>query len=54
MENQKKYSLLIVDDEPMIADGLRDLFEEEFGELFRIYHCYYPKKSIGDIPFSFA
>ena len=46
MENQKKYSLLIVDDEPMIADGLRDLFEEEFGELFRIYHCYYPKKAL--------
>ena len=46
MENQKKYSLLIVDDEPMIADGLRDLFEEEFGELFRIYHCYHPKKAL--------
>ena len=46
MENQKKYSLLIVDDEPMIADGLSDLFEAEFGETFRIYHCYHPKKAL--------
>ena len=30
----------------MIADGLSDLFEAEFGETFRIYHCYHPKKAL--------
>lgn len=43
---EKKYSLLIVDDEPVICDGLKDLFEENFGTTFRIYHCYHPKKAL--------
>ncbi len=46
MEKEKKYSLLIVDDEPAIADGLADLFEAEFGEIFQISHCYHPKKAL--------
>ena len=44
--NEKKYQLLIVDDEPVICDGLKDLFEENFGTTFRIYHCYHPKKAL--------
>lgn len=46
MEKCKKYTLLVVDDEPMIADGLAELFESEFGDIFQIYRCYHPKKAL--------
>ena len=29
MGEKKKYTLLVVDDEPIISDGLKSLFEEE-------------------------
>lgn len=46
MEENRKYSLLIVDDEPVISDGIKELFEENFGSVFQIYHCYHPKKAL--------
>lgn len=46
MKENKKYTMLIVDDEPIISDGLKDLFEENFGEIFNIYNCYHPKKAL--------
>lgn len=46
MSEKKKYTLLVVDDEPIISDGLKDLFEEEFPEVFQIYNCYHPKKAL--------
>ena len=36
MKKDKKYTMLIVDDEPIISDGLKDLFEESFGDIFSI------------------
>ena len=29
MEENRKYSLLIVDDEPVISDGIKELFEDK-------------------------
>ncbi|WMJ86813.1 response regulator transcription factor [Anaerocolumna sp. MB42-C2] len=46
MTEKRKYTLLIVDDEPIISDGLKILFEEEFPGVFQIYNCYYPLKAI--------
>ena len=38
MSEKKKYTMLIVDDEPVISDGLKKLFEENFGELFLVFN----------------
>ncbi len=46
MSEKKKYTMLIVDDEPVISDGLKKLFEENFGELFLVFNCYHPKKAL--------
>lgn len=46
MKEEKKYTMLIVDDEPIISDGLKDLFLENFGGIFHIYNCYHPKKAL--------
>lgn len=46
MKKDKKYTMLIVDDEPIISDGLKDLFEESFGDIFNIYNCYHPKRAL--------
>ncbi len=46
MKKDKKYTMLIVDDEPIISDGLKDLFEENFGDIFGVYNCYHPKKAL--------
>lgn len=46
MNEKKKYTMLVVDDEPVISDGLKRLFEENFGELFRVFNCYHPKKAL--------
>ena len=37
MGEKKKYTLLVVDDEPIISDGLKSLFEEEFPDIFQVY-----------------
>lgn len=46
MKEDRKYKMLIVDDEPIISDGLKDLFEENFGDVFQVYNCYHPKKAL--------
>ncbi|MDO4334030.1 MAG: response regulator [Eubacteriales bacterium] len=46
MKEERKYKMLIVDDEPIISDGLKDLFEENFGDVFQVYNCYHPKKAL--------
>ena len=46
MSEKKKYTMLIVDVEPVISDGLKKLFEENFGELFLVFNCYHPKKAL--------
>lgn len=46
MKEKKKYTMLVVDDEPIISDGLKELFEEEFSGIFQIYNCYHPKKAL--------
>ena len=46
MGEKKKYTLLVVDDEPIISDGLKSLFEEEFPDIFQVYNCYLPKKAL--------
>lgn len=46
MKEEKKYTMLIVDDEPIISDGLKDLIEENFGDIFKVYNCYHPKKAL--------
>lgn len=46
MGEKKKYTLLVVDDEPIISDGLKSLFEEEFPDIFQVYNCYHPKKAL--------
>ena len=46
MGEKKKYTLLVVDDEPIISDGLKSLFEEEFPDIFQGYNCYHPKKAL--------
>ncbi len=46
MKKDKKYTMLIVDDEPIISDGLKDLFEESFGDIFSICNCYHPKRAL--------
>lgn len=46
MKKEKKYTMLIVDDEPIISDGLKDLFLESFGDIFGIYNCYHPKRAL--------
>lgn len=33
---RKKYKMLIVDDEPIVSDGIKELFEENFGDIFQI------------------
>jgi|GEM_PF-939414 len=44
--NKDKYTLLIVDDEVIISDGLKHLMEEEFKEEFMVYNCYSAKKAL--------
>lgn len=46
MKKDKKYTMLIVDDESIISDGLKDLLEENFGDIFNVYNCYHPKKAL--------
>ena len=46
MREKKKYTMLVVDDEAIISDGLKELFEEEFSDIFQIYNCYHPKKAL--------
>lgn len=46
MGEKKKYTLLVVEDEPIISDGLKSLFEEEFPDIFQVYNCYHPKKAL--------
>ena len=46
MGEKKKYTLLVVDDEPIISDGLKSLFEEEFPDIFQVHNCYHPKKAL--------
>ena len=46
MRDKRKYTMLVVDDEPVISDGLKVLFEESFGDIFHVYHCYHPKKAL--------
>lgn len=36
MREKKKYTMLVVDDEAIISDGLKELFEEEFSDIFQI------------------
>lgn len=46
MGEKKKYTMLVVDDEPYISDGLKRLFEETFGSMFQVVNCYHPKKAL--------
>lgn len=46
MKKDKKYTMLVVDDESIISDGLKDLLEENFGDVFNVYNCYHPKKAL--------
>lgn len=46
MKKDKKYTMLIVDDESIISDELKDLLEENFGDIFNVYNCYHPKKAL--------
>lgn len=48
---RKKYKMLIVDDEPIVSDGIKELFEENFGDIFQIYNCYHPKKALDIFKF---
>ena len=42
----RKYKLLVVDDEPFISDSMKELFETELGDIFEVFNCYHPKKAL--------
>jgi two-component system response regulator YesN len=46
MGEKRRYTLLIVDDELIISDGLKDLLEEKFSDTFQVYNCYHPQKAL--------
>ena len=46
--------MLIVDDEPIVSDGIKELFEENFGDIFQIYnlsliHILFYRKNSADL-----
>lgn len=43
---EKKYKLLVVDDEPVISDGLRELFAGALGADFEVKNCFHPKRAL--------
>lgn len=49
----RKYKLLVVDDEPFISDSMKELFETELGDIFEVFNCYHPKKALQIFEYRF-